>query len=198
MIDTLPVHHLSRVLSILNRGEVVAFPTGTTYGLAVNALNADALKRLTDLKGRAAEKVYALLLPAEGVDQFVELRPQESSALQTFANVPLTLLVKPKPPLAHLAKDGFVGVRTADHPFTKELAKEIKFPITATSANTSGNTPAYSVDELIKAFPQESFMAVDGGVLPQRPPSTIAKWTGSNWEIIREGGLKPFEIKKIT
>lgn len=198
MIDTLPVHHLSRVLSILKRGEIVAFPTGTTYGLGVNALDPAALERLNALKGRSAEKAYTLLLPHEGVDTLVTLTKEEQAALQSFANVPLTLLVKPQGTLAALAKDGLVGVRTADHPFTMELVKLLSFPITATSANRSGEPPAYSVDDLLKAFPQATLMAVDGGTLPQRPPSTIVRWTGSEWNVLREGDVKLRDLKKIS
>lgn len=198
MIDTLPVHHLSRVLSLLNRGEIVAFPTGTTYGFAVNALDAPALKRLTDLKGRSAEKAYTLLLPAAEIDTFVELAAQERTALEAFSSQPLTLLVKPRPMLTGLAKDGRVGIRTPDHPFMKELVGILKFPVTATSANRSGESPALSIEELMRTFKDATFMAVDGGTLPKRRPSTVSRWNNGQWEVIREGDVRLLDLKKIS
>jgi L-threonylcarbamoyladenylate synthase len=198
VIDTLPVHHHTRVLSLLSKGEIIAFPTGTTYGFGVNALDAGALTKLNTLKGRDTEKTYSLLLPTQNRPAYVDLSPQEEAALKTFAEKPLTLLVKPRPPLVGLAKDGSVGVRTPDHPFTKQLVDLLTFPITATSANRSGQPPAYSVSELTTAFPNAAFMVVDGGELPKRKPSTVAKWENGKWSVIREGDVTARELSHIT
>ncbi len=177
---------------------MVAFPTGTTYGLAVNVLNANALARLTDLKGRMPDKAYSTLLPSSSRETYVDLASQEGAALDTFAGRPLTLLVRARPVLAALAKDGRVGVRTADHPFVSELVGLLKFPVTATSANPSGQPPAYSIEDLTQVFPKASFRAVDGGILPKRPPSTVARWTGSAWEILREGEVRLRDLREIV
>jgi L-threonylcarbamoyladenylate synthase len=196
MIDTLPIHHHSRVLFLLKKGEIVAFPTGTSYGLGVNALDQNALTKLTNLKGRNGEKAYSILLPTKNQEEFVTLSQQESHALEKFNNQPLTLLVKPKSALNHLAKDGRVGVRTTDHPFTKTLAELLEFPITATSANHTGESPAYSLIELQKMFPADSFMAVDAGILPKNAPSTVAKYENDAWVVLREGEIKKKDFEK--
>ena len=195
MIDTLPVHHLSRVLSIFKNGEVVAFPTGTTYGFGVNALDKNALQKLSDLKGRSEDKAYSLLLPTKTIDQYVEVTEQEKKVLEKLKDVPLTILVKAKESLQHLAKDGKVGARTADHPFTKSLVELLEFPITATSANKSGEEPAYSVDDLMKSFKDATFMAVDGGLLPKHKPSTVAQFAGGKWEVLREGDVRRKQLE---
>lgn len=195
MIDTLPIHHHSRVLFLLKNGEIVAFPTGTSYGLGVNALNKTALEKLTDLKGRGGEKAYSILLPTKEQEKYVDISAQEKNVLSKFIDKPLTLLVKPQPVLNHLAKDGLVGVRTADHPFTKTLVDLLEFPITATSANHTGENPAYSTDELLKMFASANFMAVDGGVLPKIAPSTVAKYDQGKWVILREGTVKKKDLE---
>jgi len=195
MIDTLPIHHHSRVLFLLKKSEIVAFPTGTSYGLGVNALDKVALEKLTDLKGRSGEKAYSILLPTKDKNKFVEITEQENRVLEKFNDKPLTLLVKPQPILAHLAKDGRIGIRTADHPFTKNLVDLLEFPVTATSANHTGENPAYSCDELIKMFASASFMAVDGGKLPTNAPSTVAKFEDNKWIILREGAIKKKELE---
>ncbi len=198
MIDTLPAHHLSRVLSLLRRDLVVAFPTGTTYGFGVNALSSAALRRLTDLKGRSEEKTYSLLLPEKDSDTYVELADPERAVLRSFTGQPLTLLVRSHPALAHLAKEGRVGVRTTDHPFTRELSALLPFPITATSANPSGKPPAFSVEEIQKSFPGATFMVVDGGGIPKRKPSTVARWDDGTWTVLREGDIHLTALKQAT
>jgi len=195
MLDTLPIHHHSRVIFLLKKSDIVAFPTGTSYGLGVNALDKVALEKLTNLKGRSGEKAYSILLPTKGFETYVDLSAEEKNALEKFKDKPLTLLVKPKPPLEHLAKDGRVGVRTADHPFTKGLADLLEFPITATSANHTGENPAYSVEELTKMFEKETFMAVDGGTLPTLKASTVAKFENGKWEVLREGEIKKKDLE---
>ncbi|MDO8511874.1 MAG: L-threonylcarbamoyladenylate synthase [bacterium] len=197
MIDTLPIHHHSRVLFLLNKSEIVAFPTGTSYGLGVNALDKVALEKLAELKGRTGEKAYSILLPTKDKNKFVDITEQEIKVLEKFNDKPLTLLVKPQAILAHLAKDGRIGVRTADHPFTKGLVDLLEFPITATSANHTGENPAYSTDELTKMFTKETFMAVDGGKLPVNAPSTVAKFEDGKWIILREGSIKKKELEAI-
>jgi len=195
MLDTLPIHHHSRVIFLLKKSDIVAFPTGTSYGLGVNALDKVALDKLTNLKGRDGEKAYSILLPTKNPETFVNLSAEEKKVLEKFKDKPLTLLVKPKAPLDHLAKDGHVGVRTADHPFTKGLADLLEFPITATSANRTGENPAYSTEELAKMFEKETFMAVDGGTLPTLKASTVAKFENGKWEVLREGEIRKKDLE---
>lgn len=197
MIDTLPIHHHSRVLFLLKKGEVVAFPTGTCYGLGVNAIDHTAVNNLIELKGRSGEKVFSILLPKKEQEKYVDISNQEKAVLEKFTDKPLTLLVKAKDPLKHLAKDEKVGVRTADHPFTKTLIELLEFPITATSANHTGEEPAYSVEELVKIFPTSNFMAVDGGTLSKNPPSTVAKFENNQWTLLREGSVKKKELETV-
>ena len=195
MLDTLPIHHYSRVIFLLKKSDIVAFPTGTSYGLGVNALDQVAMDKLTNLKGRSGEKAYSILLPTKNFENFVDLSNEEKKVLEKFKDKPLTLLVKPKAPLNHLAKDGRVGVRTADHPFTKGLADLLEFPITATSANHTGENPAYSIEELTKMFEKEMFMAVDGGKLPVLKASTVAKFKNGKWEVLRVGEIKKKDLE---
>jgi L-threonylcarbamoyladenylate synthase len=195
MLDTLPIHHYSRVIFLLKKSDIVAFPTGTSYGLGVNALDQVAMDKLTNLKGRSGEKAYSILLPTKNFENFVDLYNEEKNVLEKFKDKPLTLLVKPKTPLNHLAKDGRVGVRTADHPFTKGLADLLEFPITATSANHTRENPAYSIEELIKMFEKETFMAVDGGKLPVLKASTVAKFENGKWEVLRVGEIKKKDLE---
>ncbi len=198
MIDTLPVHHLSRAAAILKAGDVLCFPTGTSYGLGANALSEPALAKLTALKGRDPEKSYSVILPEKNPGDFAEFTDAEKKALAAFACQPLTLLVKAKPPLKLIAKDGRAGIRTADHPFTKELAKALDFPFTATSANASGGAPAYSVDDLYRIFPRADFKAIDGGATQEKKASTVAAFVDGEWKVYREGAITERMLRKAA
>jgi len=194
VIETLPLHHLTRAVSLLAHGQIVAYPTGTSYGLGVNALDERAIGRLSDTKQRPEDKMYTVLLPRNEPQRFVAWTEREQQVLARLQDRPLTLLVKAKPPLAHLAKEGRVGIRTSDHPFTKLLADLLPFPITATSANISGESAACSPSD-IEALTQGARMyVIEGGTLPRCVPSTVASWNRTSWTIVRKGDVTTQEL----
>lgn len=176
----------------------MAFPTGTSYGLAVDPRQGFALERLRLLKNRPEEKTFTLFMPATLWNQYLNLTSPERDLLARTENQPLTLLVRPQDSLTHLAKDGRVGLRVIDHPMMYELAQAFNGPLTATSANKSGEAPCYSSESIIKLFSgmldETTYdlslgYILDGGNLPPRSPSTIAKIVDDKVEIIRKGGL---------
>ncbi len=195
VVETLPLHHFSRVVSLLARGAIVAIPTGTTYGLAVNATDPAALERLAALKGRPADKAFSVLLPSQHPERFVSWTTAERRALDHLRARPLTLLVKAKKALLPVAKDGRVGVRTADHPFTRELITLLPFPVTATSANRSGEAPACGPQDLGPLGRSERLVVIEGGVLPRGAPSTVARFVRGRVEILRQGEVTDKEIQ---
>jgi L-threonylcarbamoyladenylate synthase len=197
---------------IIKSGRVVAFPTGTTYGLAVDALQGHALQRLRNLKQRPKNKSFTIFLKESLYDKFLDITKEELSLIQKNKNQPLTLLVKPKEPLRHLEKDTLIGLRIIDHPLMAQLAEAVDVPLTATSANISGSEACLSIDCITKQFPglldpQEKAYGniepagqttydlslgciLDGGNLPTTKPSTIAKIINGNIQVIREGIIK--------
>lgn len=205
------INSTARAGDLLAQGRVVAFPTGTAYGLAVDALQGHALQRLRNLKERPGDKSFTVFMREELWNTYLMLRAAERAILQAFNNQPLTLLVRPQEPLAHLAQDGYVGVRVIDHPLMAELADYAAGPLTATSANRSGQAPCYSPEDIIKNFldiinptslaygdiapagetTYDLSLAgiLDGGVLPPRPPTTIARLEDEQVKIVRAGSI---------
>jgi L-threonylcarbamoyladenylate synthase len=202
-----------RAAEIISQGRVVAFPTGTSYGLAVDALQGFALQRLRNLKLRPSEKTFTVFLTESLWDEFLELAEAERALLRAMQGKALTLLVKPKEPLAHLAQEGRVGLRVIDHPLMLALADAVSVPLTATSANVSGGEPCFSPEAIAKTFPSILDTAsphpiygdlapagdttydlslgciLDGGALPHHEPTTIARLDGEQVTIIRQGEL---------
>lgn len=192
---------VGRAVEIIRQGRVVAFPTGTSYGLAVDALQGHALQRLKNLKKRPQEKTFTVFLSENLWDQFFEIHDQEKVLLTKHAGQPLTLLLPAREPIAHLAQDGLVGLRVIDHPMMQQLAEAVSVPLTATSANIASQELCYSPAAIQAAFPQiidEQSLAydlslgciLDGGELPPNPPTTLAKLVDGNIQVIRQGKLK--------
>ncbi|TSC73057.1 MAG: tRNA threonylcarbamoyladenosine biosynthesis protein [Parcubacteria group bacterium Gr01-1014_38] len=195
MLETLPLHHIARVVSLLSRGQVVAYPTGTSYGLGVNALDQRALEQLSALKQRPEDKTYTVLLPEQHPERFVAWTDEERQVFAALRDRPLTLLVNTTDALQHLAKEGRVGVRTPDHPFTRELVTLTTFPVTATSANTSGETSACTLAEVEALAKEIRIYAVDGGSLVRCLPSTVAALENGRWRIVRNGDVTTQELE---
>jgi len=197
VLETLPLHHLARVVSLLAHGQVVTYPTGTSYALGVSALDRNALERLTALKQRPADKSYTVLLPRQDPERFIAWTAGEQRVFASLRDRPLTLLVTALEPLAHLAQEGRIGIRTPDHPFTRELAELLPFPITATSANRSGAEAACTLQALELLAHETRLYAVDGGSLVRRLPSTVAAREDARWRIVRRGELTETELTKV-
>ena len=199
----------------IKTGRIAAFPTGTTYGLAVDTLQGHALQRLRNLKQRPKEKTFTVFLKESLYSKFLDLADNELALIKKMNNQPLTLLVKPKPPLEHLQKDGLIGLRIIDHPLMQKLAEAVDAPLTATSANISQVKACLSTDCVQKQFPglldpkSKAYgdiepagpttydlslgCILDGGTLPATQPSTIAKIVNDKIEIVREG-IRPTSI----
>lgn len=184
-------------VKVIQDGRIVAFPTGTSYGLAANALEGHALQRVRNLKKRPQEKSLSVFMHSDLWDTYVDLTSQERIFLREHTGAALTLLVSPKETLAHLAHEEKIGLRVIDNPIMDQLADATQLPLTATSANIAGENACYDITCIGEAFPGRQGTTydlslgcvLDGGTLPQNGVSTVAEITKSEIKIIRQGAL---------
>ena len=172
------------------RGEIVAYPTETYYGLAVDALDAAALERLFVLKGRGENKASALLVSdlAMFVGLCAEFPPRALALAKAHWPGPLTLVLPARAGLpTAIVTDGCVAARVSSHPLARALVSAVGRPITATSANPSGAPPARHAAALSALFPGQRFHIIDGGETPGGAPSTLVRLRGNNVEVLRPG-----------
>ena len=182
---------VSAALNILKEGGVIAYPTESYYALGVNASDIEAVERLYKLKNRPAEKPMPVIVGStEGLLSIVNNVPgQAKSLMEKFWPGPLTLIFNAVDdmPLLLTGDTGKVAVRIPGKSAALYLAESIKLPITATSANPSGEGPAETPDEVIAYFQDEIDLVIDGGKTPGGMPSTIVDVTVTPPQILREG-----------
>lgn len=183
---------LAELVRVLGEGGVVACPTETWLGLLADAQNEDAVERVAALKGRPADMPIALLLPSAGSIGEVAEPPSAAARALILEHWPgpLTVLLAAKPGLSpRLSRDGRVGVRVPGPSPAADLVRAFGRPVTATSANRTGEPPLRSVAEL----PGELASGLDGmvsGVSPGGAPSTLIDSTRTPMEILRLGAIE--------
>lgn len=184
---------LDRAVAVVRAGEIVAFPTDTFYGLAVDPRDSRAVLHLFDIKGRVHDVAVPLI--ASDLEQ-VESQAGRIPALgrllaQQFWPGPLSLVVEALPSLAREVHGGrgTVAVRVPAHAVARDLARHAGCPLTATSANRSGGTSPTTADEVIAALGDEVAAVLDGGPTSGGMPSTIVDVTGAYPILVRAGAV---------
>lgn len=178
---------------ILRRGGLLAVPTETVYGLAANGLDAKAVEKIYEVKGRPAIKPLSLMLPGpEAMPLYAGEVPAAAKALaEGFWPGPLTLVLKARDTIPDIVRAGgdTIGLRCPDHPLTLELLRELGFPLAAPSANPSGLPSPKSADEVLAYFDGQIDGVLDGGPCGLGTESTILDLSRKPYRILRRGAL---------
>jgi L-threonylcarbamoyladenylate synthase len=185
---------LAAALAALERGQVVCIPTESTYGLAADSRSAAALARVTALKGgRPADSPFPLIARDRvAARALAAVWPLSAEALAVrHWPGPLTLVVPARPGLAAelVGPGGGVGVRVTGHLLARALARALGAPITATSANRSGQPPATSVAEAQAAFGGEIACYLDGGTCAGTASTVVAVEASGRLRLVRAGAI---------
>jgi L-threonylcarbamoyladenylate synthase len=180
-----------RGADVLRAGGVVAYPTDTFYGLAVDPRNGDAVAALFALKGRDAGKPSPLIVSSiEQARLAVQFNPVAETLAARFWPGPLSLVLPVTPALCRAAFGGgtTAAVRVPDHAVARAVAEAFGFCITATSANVSGRPPARTPAEIDPEVVARVDLVIDG-VTPGGEPSTIVDVTGATPQLVRAGAI---------
>jgi L-threonylcarbamoyladenylate synthase len=182
---------LGPAAAAIARGEIVAYPTETFYGLAVDAFNREALARLRDLKGRGAEKAFSVLVANRAMldGLCVDISPAAEALMARHWPGPLTLALPARPGLPELLiLEGCVAVRMSPHAMAQALVDAAGGPITATSANPAG-APAPTTAVGVAAYFPSGCHILDGGTTPGGAASTLARVRNDHVEVLRPGPI---------
>ena len=186
----------------LAAGGLLAYPTETVYGLGSRAA-ADDVRALAQLKGRPPGKPFLLLIGRQTMaDEAGLLFNDAARALaEAFWPGPLTLILPGGTtlPASLRGPEGGVAVRWTSHGRLAWLIRELREPITSTSANRPGGPTAPGPEGIVATFGDAvaagRLVVLDGGVLGNVPPSTLIDCTSPVPRLVREGALPRSELQ---
>lgn len=199
--DIVPIEIVEEAVDCLLDGGVVAIPTETVYGLAVDATNDEAVQRLYELKGRDPGRAIAVFIDSQRLlaSLVKNMTTEIRRMLEAFWPGPLTVVFERRgEDFAHLASEPTLGVRLPDHSVPLTLMQELCRPLACTSANPSGEPPATSGIQVEKYFGRSVDMILDAGPLPPAVPSTVIDVTQIPFRILREGTISREQIAAVV
>lgn len=192
---------ITKATQLLRNGQLVGIPTETVYGLAANALDADAVLRIFEAKGRPHFDPLIMHLPhAAAVRQHVRAIPTQAEALMAaFWPGPLTLVLPKQAHVPNLVTSGLdtVAVRVPSHPMTQALLQQLDFPLAAPSANLFGHVSPTSAQHVNDQLGDRIAYILDGGSTAIGLESTIVGFEEGMPVIYRLGGLGVEEIERV-
>ena len=180
-------------------GRVVAIPTDTLYGLAVDPFSVTAVDALFAAKDRPAERAVPLIAAdREQVESTLgALTPLAARLADRAWPGPLTLVVAAPRALAPaVTRAGTVGVRVPNHDVARAIARMVRAPVTATSANLSGEPPTDDPDRVEATLGARIEFMIDVGRTPGGAPSTIVDVTSAAPRLVRAGAIEWDEIQR--
>ena len=125
-------------IEILKKGGLILYPTDTIWGIGCDATNAEAVKRVYELKQRADNKAMIVLVDdASVLDRYMHEVPEMAYQLIEVADKPLTIVYDGAKNIAAnlLGDNNSVGIRVTSERFSKELCRRFRRPVVSTSAN---------------------------------------------------------------
>ncbi|MBI4354837.1 MAG: threonylcarbamoyl-AMP synthase [Candidatus Omnitrophica bacterium] len=184
---------LRRAALLVRSGGLVAFPTETVYGLGVNALDAAAIQRLTEVKQRPSEKRYTLHLyrKEQARDLAAVVPPAAQRLIDACWPGPLTVVLP-------AVGGGTVGLRLPDHPVARQFLEACGVPVAAPSANRSGEPPPTSAQQVLARLDGAIEAVLDAGPTGGDLPSTVVAISAAGEvRYLRDGALSRQQIQEI-
>ncbi len=205
---------LKQAVTIIKVGGVAAYSTESFWALGADATNPRAIRRVFSLKRRERKPIALIAGNWKQVEKFFTMTKRERSIAQRHWPGALTVLLKPKKKIAaralfgtvpsghsagdpSLVKEGMlssprrsllIGVRVPAHAQARKLALLTGAPITATSANVSGEKPTKSISAVRRTF--FGILALSGRCGRIQKPSTVVELSGEAIRVVRTGSVK--------
>lgn len=190
----------------LRAGGLLAYPTETVYGVGSRAREAD-VRRLAALKGRRHDKPFLLLVSdrAMAEAQGLAFNAAADALARAFWPGPLSLVLPGgggRLPDLLRGPEGGIAVRWTSHAGIAVLVAALGEPLTSTSANRPGQSPGAGAEAIERDFADAvsdgSLLVLDGGVLGNRPPSTVVDCTSLPPRLVREGAITVAELRRAA
>lgn len=201
MLTTKHISDVTLAQMLLARGELVAIPTETVYGLAANALNAEAVARIFEVKNRPTfDPLIVHTYSIEALERHAHSIPAEAYKLaEAFMPGSLTLLLPKRAHIPDIVTAGLptVGLRIPNHALALELLHGIDFPLAAPSANPFGYISPTTAQHVRAQLGEAIPLVLDGGACVVGVESTIVGFPEGEPTIMRFGGISVEAIEKV-
>ena len=182
---------VKRAAELLRAGEVVALPTETVYGLAANALDASAVEKIYEAKGRPKHNpIIVHVASLEMAKRCASKWPESANKLaRAFWPGPLTIVLPRSKEIPGIVTAGgeTVGIRWPSHPFMQAVIRECSFPLAAPSANRASEISPTNAEHVRKNLGEIIPLIVDGGQSQVGIESTVVDLTAAPPQVLRPG-----------
>lgn len=185
----------------LRAGLLIGLPTETVYGLAADATNDDALRRVFAVKGRPVD--HPLIVHIADRDDLSVVAEHQSTACRILVDHawpgPLTVIVHARASVSRVATGGLntVAVRVPGHPVAREIIRRLGRPVAAPSANRFGHVSPTTAQHVIADLGVDVELVVDGGASTIGVESTIVDCTGESPHILRPGAVTHEDVTRL-
>ncbi|HIW54501.1 MAG TPA: threonylcarbamoyl-AMP synthase [Candidatus Ruthenibacterium merdigallinarum] len=186
---------------LLRAGEVVAIPTETVYGLAANALDGQAVKKIFAAKGRPQDNPLISHVASMEMlaDVWAEVTPQAQALARAFWPGPLTIIL---PRAARVADEVCAGLPTASvrwpsHPAAQRIIRAAGVPLAAPSANLSGSPSPTTARDVLADMDGRIPLVIDGGACGVGVESTVVTLAGDAPELLRPGYITKEQLEQV-
>lgn len=191
---------ITEAVMLLEKGEIVAFPTETVYGLGAVAYNPYAVAKIFEVKRRPHfDPLIVHLCDPQTLAEYVEdISPEAERLIHVFWPGPLTMIFRKRPVIPDIVTAGLptVGVRVPSHPVALNLIRMLKKPIAAPSANQFGYMSPTRVHHVARSFAERVPLVLDGGNAKHGIESTIISFHEDGVFVHRHGAVTVEELSE--
>lgn len=192
---------ITKGITILMNGGIIAYPTDTVYGLGACSDNTKAIKRIYEVKHRTMDKPLPLLLAdVSWIERLtISISDTATKLIDEFLPGGLTLVMKKSASVPDIISGGkdTIALRIPDHLVTISLINGVGRPLIGTSANVNSKPSALTADEVDSQIGDEIDYILDTGKCPGGIESTILDVTGEIPVLLREGAISRVEIERV-
>ena len=192
---------LNLIIDAYKKGELIAFPTETVYGLGADAFNEEAVKLVYKVKGRPSDNPLILHIgQLSQLEEIVETIPEKGKALiKAFWPGPLTLVLNEKKNLfpENIGVNGTIGVRMPNQLVTEAIFSQGNLVIAAPSANLSGRLSPTTANHVLEDLNGKIWGIIDSGPCEEGIESTIVSLVGNDPILLRPGSITQEMIEKM-
>lgn len=183
---------IKKATAVLKNGGIILYPTDTIWGIGCDATNAEAVKRIYQIKMREDSKSMLVLMENPALlDRYVDDVPEVAWDLIEITTTPLTVIYPNAKNLAPnlIAADGSIGIRFTREEFTSKLLQRFRRPLVSTSANISGEKSPVTFDDISEEIKNQVDFIVEyrqDDISAAKPSSIIKLGPGGQIDIIRK------------